>query len=102
MNFEGICVFQYVPCKVRTWGLLSMRQVKIDRPILRIPMLAIHLQREIYDKGFNPNKQTHLPPIIATAIKAAVGDDASPDTKAPSTTDEKAKVLFAPHPLRSP
>lgn len=34
-------------------------------------MLAIHLNRDIGDKGFNPNRQTHLAPILATAVKAA-------------------------------
>lgn len=51
-----------------------MRQVKIDKPILRIPMLAIHLQRELYDQGFKPNKQTHCVPVLTTALKVCCVD----------------------------
>lgn len=37
--------------------------VRIDRPVLRIPQLAIHLDREINTKGLQLNKQTHLKPM---------------------------------------
>ena len=38
---------------------------------MRVPMLAIHLNRDIHDQGFKPNKQTHVVPILATALKEA-------------------------------
>ncbi|MDE0804522.1 MAG: M18 family aminopeptidase [Acidimicrobiales bacterium] len=36
---------------------------RIDDPILRVPQLAIHLDREINDKGLQLNHQSHLAPI---------------------------------------
>jgi len=45
------------------------RLVYINRPILRIPTLAIHLDRTVSD-GFKFNAETHLRPIIETALKA--------------------------------
>ncbi|KAK0629835.1 peptidase M18 [Bombardia bombarda] len=41
-------------------GNFSQKLVKIDRPILRIPHLAIHLNR---DSNFNPNKEDEMLPI---------------------------------------
>jgi aspartyl aminopeptidase len=41
----------------------SIHLVKIDRPILRIPQLAIHLDREVNDKGLVLDRQLHLAPI---------------------------------------
>ena len=39
--------------------------LKIDRPLLRIPQLAIHLNRSVNEKGLILNQQTHLPPILS-------------------------------------
>ncbi|GMN56792.1 hypothetical protein TIFTF001_025911 [Ficus carica] len=43
--------------------------VRIEEPIMRIPTLAIHLDRNVND-GFKVNTQTHLLPVLATSIKA--------------------------------
>lgn len=57
-------------------------QVKIEKPIMRIPMLAIHLNRDISTKGFELNKQTHLVPVLASAIQKAANQAASNGTSA--------------------
>ena len=44
---------------------------------MRIPMLAIHLNRDILTKGFELNKQTHLVPVLASAVKKAANKAAS-------------------------
>lgn len=40
-------------------------------------MLAIHLNREIHEAGFKPNKQNHVVPILATALKESVNRPAT-------------------------
>jgi aspartyl aminopeptidase len=45
-------------------GGITTRLVRIDRPLLRIPQLAIHLDRDVNDKGLVLNRQKHLPPIL--------------------------------------
>jgi aspartyl aminopeptidase len=47
----------------------SQKLVDIDRPILRIPTLAIHLDRSVNTDGFKFNAETNLIPVIATAVQ---------------------------------
>jgi aspartyl aminopeptidase len=37
--------------------------VRVDRPVLRVPQLAIHLDREITSEGLKLNPQQHLVPV---------------------------------------
>lgn len=41
----------------------EVRLVRVDEPILRVPQLAIHLNREIKTDGLKLNPQQHLTPI---------------------------------------
>lgn len=50
---------------VRSGSGFDMRLVKFDEPMLRLPNLAIHMNREVNDKGLLLNKQTELPLIFA-------------------------------------
>ncbi len=49
---------------VRTKAGFEGRLVKFDDAILRLPNLAIHMNREVNDKGLVLNKQTELPLIF--------------------------------------
>jgi len=52
---------------VRVDDKLESRLVSIAKPLLRIPQLAIHLDREVNDKGLVLNRQDHLAPIYGLA-----------------------------------
>lgn len=50
---------------VKTASGLEHRLVHVNRPILRLPDVAIHLHRELGQK-FEFNKETHFSPVLAT------------------------------------
>lgn len=54
-------------------GRIRQELVKIDRAVLRVPNLAIHLQTPKEREAFKINKEDHLAPIIATAVKDSLG-----------------------------
>jgi aspartyl aminopeptidase len=61
---------------VRQGAVIVEQLVSIDRPILRVPQLAIHLDREVNDKGLVLNRQDHLAPIYGQAATSGSLRDA--------------------------
>ncbi len=51
---------------INTGSALEQRLIDINEPILRVPQLAIHLDREIRENGLKLNPQTHMTPMWAT------------------------------------
>jgi aspartyl aminopeptidase len=74
-------------------GNYVQKLVKVDRPILRIPTLAIHLDRTT---SFDPNKETELFPIagLVAAELNRTGAQAGEDSKA--SESEESEQEFKP------
>ncbi len=51
---------------VRAAAGAQTRLVRFDKPLARLPNLAIHMNREVNEQGLKLNKQTELPLILAT------------------------------------
>ena len=65
--------------------------VRVDRPVMRISSLAIHLDRSLND-GFKVNFQQHMAPIIADEVERVLGgggDSNEDDSKRRKTTKDK-------------
>ena len=50
---------------MKVHGQLKVLPFRSDQVLLRVPQLAIHLNREVNEKGLLLNKQLHMPPILA-------------------------------------
>ncbi|KAI8634639.1 aspartyl aminopeptidase-like protein [Xylariaceae sp. FL1651] len=74
-------------------GNFVQKLVKIDRPIIRIPTLAIHLDRS---PEFNPNKENELFPIaglVAAELNRTGKSDQSKASEAEGTSEETFQPL---------
>ncbi|MCM2256270.1 MAG: M18 family aminopeptidase [Vicinamibacteria bacterium] len=45
-------------------GAEEPRLLRVGRPLCRVPSLAIHLDREVNDRGLVLHRQNHLPPLV--------------------------------------
>ncbi|KAJ2969954.1 hypothetical protein NUW58_g9842 [Xylaria curta] len=73
-------------------GNFVQKLVKIDRPIIRIPTLAIHLDRS---SEFNPNKETELFPI-AGMVAAELNRTGKTESPKALETENNAEETFQP------
>ncbi|XP_033726283.1 aspartyl aminopeptidase-like isoform X1 [Pecten maximus] len=76
---------------VKNQDKIDHRLVHIERPILRVPNICIHLMRD-HNEKFGPNKETHVCPVLATAVQAELqGDTGIPDSNVPGFTPQCLK-----------
>ncbi|KAF2197744.1 peptidase M18, aminopeptidase I [Delitschia confertaspora ATCC 74209] len=68
-------------------GTIAQRLVKVDRPILRIPTLAIHLDRQ---ENFQFNKEAQLFPIAGLVAAELNRQGTTEETKSEEKTAEGA------------
>ena len=86
--------FPLLPIRTNS-GTIEQKLVCIDRPILRVPNLAIHLQSPEERKAFAPNKENHLSPILAMkAEEALIGPtvDTAEESKDKSDDDGRSST----------
>ena len=67
---------------VKTASGFDTHLVKLDQPVARLPNLAIHMNREVNDKGLALNKQTGLPLIFGHAANSDTARQLLSDTLA--------------------
>ncbi|XP_066315929.1 probable aspartyl aminopeptidase [Miscanthus floridulus] len=73
-----------------TDGSFKHKLVKLTRPLIRVPTLAIHLNRTVNTDGFKPNLETHLVPLLATKHE---------DTTTNSDDKSSSSTKVTHHPL---
>jgi aspartyl aminopeptidase len=56
---------------VRSADGFTSHLVRFDQPLLRLPNLAIHMNREVNEAGLKFNKQTELPLLLGVAADGA-------------------------------
>lgn len=59
---------------VREGKGVTPRLLHLDLPLLRLPNLAIHMNREVNEAGLKFNKQTELPLLFGMADQRAAGE----------------------------
>ena len=65
-------------------GGFDSRLVRLRAPLLRVPSLAIHLNRDVNSEGLKLNAESHLAPVLATAVRDALAAPAAAPAPAPA------------------
>ncbi|MDT8424419.1 MAG: M18 family aminopeptidase [Methyloprofundus sp.] len=55
-------------------GVIATRLIRFEQPLLRLPNLAIHMNRAVNEDGLKLNKQTELPLLFAMSSKEQLPD----------------------------
>ncbi len=78
-------------------GRSALRTALVDfrRPLLRVPSLAIHLQRELHQEGLKLNAQQHLAPLLGLADAPVLAELLAGELRAAGTAAIEAADVMA-------
>ncbi|UPQ99044.1 aminopeptidase I zinc metalloprotease [Chloropicon primus] len=82
----------------KSGGKLKSGLVRVNKPIMRIPSLAIHLNRGAND-GFKVNFQQHMSPVLATSIKDQLNRGCSGEQESKKAKAGASDGVLQQHPL---
>jgi aspartyl aminopeptidase len=110
-GYRQLAVEPYGAALLHTWldrdlslaGRVTLREaealrtvlVDFDRPLLRIPNLAIHLQRELRSEGLKLNAQTHLVPVAGLEEGPELRDLVASELRAQGLNDVAREDVLA-------
>lgn len=80
--YGGVLLYTWLDRDLSLAGRVSLRAadglrstlIDFARPVLKIPSLAIHLQREIHEDGLKLNPQAHLVPVLGLDAESGLGE----------------------------
>jgi len=78
---------------VRTAAGFETRLVKFDKPMMRLPNLAIHMNRDVNEQGLKLNKQTELPLTFGLADSAMPADEQFLQYLSAATNTEASDIM---------
>jgi aspartyl aminopeptidase len=76
-------------------GAVCTQLVDFERPLLRVPNLAIHLNRAIQQEGLKLNAQQHLVPVVGLEDSPGLADLIAAELRARSLGDVKPEDVLA-------
>ncbi|XP_022343582.2 aspartyl aminopeptidase-like [Crassostrea virginica] len=79
---------------VKNGDKLEHKLVNVEKPILKIPNICIHLMRD-HNEKFSPNKESHLVPVLATTVQAELSQSVGEKNKSgPQEEKDKHQPLL--------
>ena len=80
---------------VQTRAGVETRLLDFGRPLLRIPSLAIHLDREVSKRGLKLNAQLHLAPLLGLEAAPELRDMVAVELRAQGISDFPTEKVLA-------
>lgn len=74
-------------------GGITSRLLHFEQALLRLPNLAIHMNRTVNEEGLKLNKQTELPLLFATATEQQLASDQFADLLQRTTSINSDRIL---------